>query len=269
MTSIVMKELADHGIIYAFISALRKTSHILLGLARYAERNSLPQPITYYALDLEKRELERTLGEIDASEIGAHLLGKVATKGMCGTYDDGLRFLENGGLADVLPTLSGVSALRGCSPVSSGSSSSDDGSTSAVLSDMDRSPGSSPTTPLTPVEDAVDTMGEGKRERALHIMFLGSSIGNFPREEAASFLRSLPLRPGAGDTLLLGLDHDNEKHKIEEAYNDPKGYTRDFIMNGLKVAGRALGDDKLFDESKWEYVNRYDSVGAPFLSSLH
>ncbi|EEB87992.1 hypothetical protein MPER_14431, partial [Moniliophthora perniciosa FA553] len=89
-------------------------------------------------------------------------------------------------------------------------------------------------------------------------MFLGSSLGNFTRSEGAEFLRSLPLRPGSSDTLLIGLDHDNEKQMIEKAYNDEAGYTRKFIMNGLKAAGRALGDENLFSEDKWEYVNRYD-----------
>lgn len=31
-------------------------------------------------------------------------------------------------------------------------------------------------------------------------------------------------------------------------------------MNGLRSAGRALGDEKLFDERNWEYINHYNSV---------
>ena len=127
------------------------------------------------------------------------------TKGMWGTYDDGIKFIRNGGL------------------------------------------------------DNIDTLEEGLRP-PLHIMFLGSSLGSFSRSDAASFLKSLPLRPGYGDTLLLGLDHDNDKQLIELAYNDPRGYTKRFIFNGLKAAGRALGDERMFDEEKWEYVNYYDVV---------
>jgi len=89
-------------------------------------------------------------------------------------------------------------------------------------------------------------------------MFLGSSLGNFSRAEGAAFLRSLPLRRGYGDTLLLGLDHDNEAAKIETAYDDPKGYTRRFIMNGLKAAGITLGDERIFEEENWEYVGKYN-----------
>ena len=77
--------------------------------------------------------------------------------------------------------------------------------------------------------------------------------------EDVEFLRSLPLEPGSGNTLLLGLDHDNDPNTIEVAYNDPKGLTRDFIMNGLKAAGRTLGDESLFSEEKWEYVGRYNT----------
>jgi uncharacterized SAM-dependent methyltransferase len=56
----------------------------------------------------------------------------------------------------------------------------------------------------------------------------------------------------------LGLDHDNETTKIETAYDDPKGYTRKFIMNGLKSAGIALGNEQMFDEDKWQYVGKYN-----------
>jgi uncharacterized SAM-dependent methyltransferase len=100
-------------------------------------------------------------------------------------------------------------------------------------------------------------------------MFLGSSVGNFSRPDAAAFIRSLPLRPGSGDTLLLGLDHDNEKNLIEAAYNDPKGYTERFIKNSLRAAGRAVGNETLFDEDKWEYINHYDTVRLFFFLRRH
>lgn len=94
----------------------------------------------------------------------------------------------------------------------------------------------------------------------LHIMFLGSSLGNFSRPEAVEFLRGLPLRSGSRDTLLIGLDHDNDLKQITTAYNN--GPTEDFIKNGLRVAGRVLGNENLFDKDNWEYVNKYDSVGS-------
>lgn len=222
-------------------------------------------PVTYYALDLEKRELERTLGQLAMSDIGSTIKGKVDAKGMLGTslfiksiltninclftgtYDDGLGYIAAGGLkTDRVRTslhTKGRYELpqsRDHSPDSSSSSNSHSAET--------HSDETSYTAPSTP--DSVDP--------PLHIMFLGSSLGNFNREEGTAFLRSLPLRPGHGDTLLIGLDHDNEAAKIELAYDDPKGHTRNFIMNGLKAAGSTLGDENMFDEDKWEYVGKYN-----------
>lgn len=239
---------SDEVVLELGAGALRKTSHILRGLARYAASSKLSSPITYYALDLEKRELERTLGGINTSEIGQELAGKVATKGICGTYDDGLKFIEEGGLGLAAlqrppepSTFAEKFVARDDSAISRTSSMSDESSSEAGVSTQLSSPA-------------------GGVQPPLHIMFLGSSLGNFSRDDATAFLRALPLRSGAGDTLLLGLDHDNDKRQIELAYNDPQGYTKKFIMNGLHNAGRTLGDDHMFDEKKWEYVNRYDTV---------
>ena len=192
-------------------------------------------------MDLEQRELERSLDEITKSDIGHQLTAKVATKGMWGTYDDGLKFLRNDGLEshklseNLIETSQRLqSKSRSSSPVSSSGSNS------------------CPDSPLTPP-------GE-ENQPPLHIMFLGSSLGNFARSEITPFLRSFPLRPYHGDTLLLGLDHDNDKDLIESAYNDHQGYTKRFIFNGLRVAGRALGDENMFDEARWDYTNCYNVV---------
>lgn len=217
---------SDEVVLELGAGALRKTSHLLLGFSRLIDKPSESSPITYYALDLEENELERTLGEIAMSEVGEHLAGKVETKGICATYDEGLRFFGRDRNNTVASPSSGEA-----SPVSPTLTES----TTSDVSGL-RDPGDSP----------------------LHILFLGSSLGNFSREGGEDFLRSLPLRPGSGDTLLLGLDHDNGKVAVEQAYNDEQGYTARFIMNGLRAAGRALGDEQMFDESKWEYVNRYN-----------
>ncbi|KAG8897200.1 hypothetical protein FRB99_008375, partial [Tulasnella sp. 403] len=58
--------------------SLRKTSHILLALAAAHEARD-KAPITYYALDLERRELVRTLNVVKET-IGSQLAGKVDTK---------------------------------------------------------------------------------------------------------------------------------------------------------------------------------------------
>lgn len=175
------------------------------------------------------------------SEIGSDLEGKVDTKGMWGTYDDGLKFLQCAGLhTSTVDRLSRLSIpgwkveSRDPSPSSSSSGSDSSG---------------------TPISDVSPPSTPEESQPPLHIMFLGSSLGNFNRADSAAFLRSLPLRPGSGDTLLLGLDHDNKKVLIEEAYNDSRNHTKEFIMNGLRGAGRALGDESLFSADKWDYVN--------------
>ena len=59
---------------------------MLLGLSRLASNPTLP--VTYYALDLEQRELERTLGQLALSDVGTLLQGKVDAKGMLGTQSN-------------------------------------------------------------------------------------------------------------------------------------------------------------------------------------
>ncbi|KAF7314700.1 DUF323 domain-containing protein [Mycena kentingensis (nom. inval.)] len=203
--------------------ALRKTSHILLALSRLVEEPRRASPITYYALDLEERELQRTLALIENSDVGKALEGRVETRGLCATYEQGLKYASTGGLHDSPVRLTRDSCAwkhtRDSSPMSA-STGSECSSSEAATSPP--------------------------------------SLGNFSRQDGADFLRSLPLRPGSGDTLLIGMDHDNGKELIEQAYNDSKAYTTKFIMNGLKAAGRALGNETLFDEANWEYVNNYE-----------
>lgn len=201
-----------------------------------------PAPITYYALDLERRELERTLDQLAASPVGREMHGKVDTRGLWGTFEGGLKFVEEGGLRGRGVVAAAAARAR--------SLSSDDGTTtqpSSASSEQDTA------------ETPLSTPDLGTLETPLHLLFLGSSLANFPPGEDLAFLRSLPLRAGTGDTLLLGLDHTSDIAKIERAYDDRAGITRRFILNGLKSAGRALGDESLFAPEKWAYVSRYDA----------
>jgi hypothetical protein len=193
---------------------------------------------------LEKNELERTLGQLIMSSIGKELQGRVNTKGICANYNTGLSFVEEGGLLRRDNVHFTWDAQRYEPTESEGYSSLGTNSTDALSASTDdsTSPPSSP----------------GSVPPPLHILFLGSSLGNFSREEGTKFLHNLPLRSGTGDTLLLGLDHDNSPGQIEVAYNDPAGHTLRFFMNGLRSVGKALGDEHMFDEDKWEYVGRYN-----------
>lgn len=211
------------------------------------------------ALDLEERELDRTL-RLTSEHLGAELDGKVDTRGMLGTYDAGLKFVEEGGLdslftmgpLDLEPSRDSISPILRGRPVSRTTSSC---ASSNYSHSTPRTPSlthlSEPSTPSTaPIESS---------PVPLHLLFLGSSLGNFARNDAAAFLKALPLRPGSQDTLLLGLDHDNGKEMIERAYDDRQGITRDFILNGLKGAGRAVGEEDTFG-SDWAYHSFYNEV---------
>lgn len=225
-----------------FFRAIRKTGHLLSSISSLIEGEHLSPPVTYYGLDLEQSELERALCEINKSEIGQRLAGKILTKGMWGTFDHAFKFIQDGGLDNptFFQTLAEASdrlkfSVNGASPISSIASSRDSDSFNSGSPDPDARP-------------------------PLHFIFLGTSLGNLSKSEAAPFLRRLPLRPGSGDTLLLGIDRDNNKDLIEVAYNDRQGYTKRFILNALKAGCRALGNENMFDENKWEYVNHYNVV---------
>jgi hypothetical protein len=223
------------------ISALRKTSHILSALSKMVPEGVSPAPITYYALDLEHRELARTLDELAASPVGAEIEGKVDARGLWGTYEGGLNFVEEGGLRGRNTAVAAAARVR------------------SLSADSATQPSSPSSSERDSIETSLSTPDLATLDTPLHIMFLGSSLGNFPRGEDAAFLKSLPLRAGRGDTLLLGLDHGSDGPRIERAYNDRAGITRRFILNGLKGAGRALGDENLFAPEKWEYVGRYNT----------
>ncbi|TPX65133.1 hypothetical protein SpCBS45565_g05383 [Spizellomyces sp. 'palustris'] len=91
-------------------------------------------------------------------------------------------------------------------------------------------------------------------------LWLGSSIGNLNRTEAAAFLRHI-CDDGMqiGDTFLCGIDRRNEPQKIALAYNDTKGVTREFILNGLDHVNAIFGAH-VFDRSAFEYVSIYNQV---------
>ncbi|KAJ3116728.1 hypothetical protein HK100_000995, partial [Physocladia obscura] len=90
------------------------------------------------------------------------------------------------------------------------------------------------------------------------LLWLGSSIGNYTREEAATFMNSVVTTAmESGDNFLCGIDRQNTPEIVKLAYDDPKGVTRAFVMNGLKHVEKILGTTKgsLFNENLFEYVS--------------
>lgn len=81
------------------------------------------------------------------------------------------------------------------------------------------------------------------KERKKVILFLGSNIGNFTREEAVSFFKKLSEAMSRKDLLFLGADQKKHPQKILNAYNDTLGVTASFNKNLLTRINRELDGD--------------------------
>ncbi|KAG0268613.1 hypothetical protein DFQ27_006251 [Actinomortierella ambigua] len=93
------------------------------------------------------------------------------------------------------------------------------------------------------------------------ILWLGSSVGNLHRDEARDFLTSYHGMLNVGDTFLVGVDRRNDPKEITVAYNDSKGVTREFVMNGLDHINVILGQS-FIDRANFEYFARYNEVAG-------
>ncbi len=144
--------------------------------------------VDYYALDLSKPELERTLGAVEG------LYQHVHCHGLFGTYDDGLVWLQK--------------------------------------------PSNLP--------------------RSKCILWMGSSIGNLNRTEAADFLRSFTSILHDSDTMLIGMDACQNPEKVFHGYNDRLGKTHEFVLNGLNHANRLL-EKEAFKRGDWKVIGQYDA----------
>ncbi len=105
---------------------------------------------------------------------------------------------------------------------------------------------------------------EGFKKSILHngkenlILWLGSSIGNYEREEAVKFLKSLR-QLGTGNTkFLIGIDLRKEKNVLENAYDDSKGITAAFNLNLLERINRELNGD--FNLQSFRHSAVYDET---------
>ena len=70
------------------------------------------------------------------------------------------------------------------------------------------------------------------------ILFLGSSIGNFSKEEADHFFLELKNSMNVGDLLYVGFDLCNDTQALNMAYNDSQGVTTEFNLNVLRHINR-------------------------------
>ena len=91
------------------------------------------------------------------------------------------------------------------------------------------------------------------RERPTCILSMGSSVGNFSREEAGDFLKGFAETLGPSDSMIVALDGCKEADKVFGAYNDREGVTNQFYMNGLMHANDVLGYPA-FKETEWDAI---------------
>ena len=77
------------------------------------------------------------------------------------------------------------------------------------------------------------------------VLWLGSSVGNLARGDAAAFLARVRGGMAPGDALLVGIDLRKAKELLERAYDDAAGVTARFTLNLLQRMNREL--DARFD----------------------
>jgi dimethylhistidine N-methyltransferase len=77
-------------------------------------------------------------------------------------------------------------------------------------------------------------------DKCMCMLWLGSSVGNFTFPEAADFLAKLKIAAGEDSVLLLCTDLWKNPAVLHLAYDDPKGVTEKFILNGMAHALRSL-----------------------------
>ncbi len=143
--------------------------------------------VDYYALDLSRPELERTLAEVEGKYKHVHCHGLV------GTYDNGLAWLKR----------------------------------------------------------------PENLQKPKCILWMGSSIGNLNRTEAADFLKGFLGILGDNDSMLIGIDACQDKDKVYRAYNDKESKTLEFYYNGLINANKLLGKE-IFSKADWTVIGEYD-----------
>jgi L-histidine Nalpha-methyltransferase len=87
-------------------------------------------------------------------------------------------------------------------------------------------------------------------------VFLGSTVGNFNHTDFPRFFRMLSAAMGPGDFLLLGADRVKPVKILEDAYNDSRGITAEFILNVFRNINRLLKSN--FDFNKMRYHAVYN-----------
>lgn len=111
----------------------------------------------------------------------------------------------------------------------------------------------------------LDELKTGGRRRKV-LLFLGSNIGNFSREQSIDFFLSLRAVMDDDDLLFIGFDLQKDPHVIANAYDDAAGVTARFNLNLLKRINRELGGN--FDLDKFTHYANYRPIEGSARSFL-
>ncbi len=90
------------------------------------------------------------------------------------------------------------------------------------------------------------------------VYFPGSTIGNFTPQEALEFLKHVTEVGGPGGGLLVGVDLEKDRARLEAAYDDASGVTAAFELNVLARINREFGAD--FRPERFNYESRYNDL---------
>lgn len=100
------------------------------------------------------------------------------------------------------------------------------------------------------------------------VLFLGSSIGNFAKDEMADFFQHLWLSLHNNDYALIGFDLAKNSDILLRAYDDNAGITRAFNLNLLKRINRELSADFVLENFRHQAVyNAQDTAMESYLIS--
>jgi L-histidine Nalpha-methyltransferase len=117
------------------------------------------------------------------------------------------------------------------------------------------------------LDGLLDVASRRKPGERLLVLFLGSTIGNFDRPAAASFLRAVREILHRGDALLLATDLEKSVSDLLLAYDDPAGVTGAFNLNLLSRINRELDGD--FDLRAFGHEARYNGAERRIEMHLH
>jgi len=92
------------------------------------------------------------------------------------------------------------------------------------------------------------------------VFFPGSTIGNFPADEAIRLLKVMNQAAGEDGALLIGADLVKDTRMLEAAYNDSAGVTAEFNLNLLAHINRELMAD--FDLDSFHHQAVYNEAAG-------